>query len=221
MSTRKASPRNNEEEPFEAGWTGKVVCDGDDHEKTPFEKGFDGKDLEGSPMKNTDELMQELREDIDRRMQASQEHEQEKSVRAQAVADAEASMAAAIAANDENSHHEAEGALTFAKARLAALEEVSAWWTPEEAAALIQTMFDACRCECRESINEAHALLCAAAEKLQEVNRLAAVGAEYQARIVKHVPLTHSWGFGQENTTLHDIRNVVRALQNKYNLRPE
>ena len=39
------NPRNNEEDLFEAGWTGKVVCDGDDHEKTPFEKGFDGKDL--------------------------------------------------------------------------------------------------------------------------------------------------------------------------------
>lgn len=172
-------------------------------------------------MKNTDELMQELREDIDRRMQVSQELEQKKSARAQAAADAEASMAAAIAANDEKAHHEAEGALTFAKARLAALEEVSPWWTPEEAAALIQTMFDECRCECRESINEAHTLLCAAAEKLQEVNRLAAVGVEYQARIVKHVPLTHSWGFGQENATLHDIQNVARVLQNKYNLRPE
>lgn len=172
-------------------------------------------------MKNTDELMQELREDIERRMQASQEHEQEKAARAQAVADAEANMAAAIAANDEKSHHEAEGALTFAKARLAALAEENPWWTPEEAAALIQTMFDACRCECRESINEAHALLCAAAEKLQEVNRLAAVGVEYQARIVKHVPLNHSWGFGGERATLNDIQNVVRALQNKYNLRPE
>lgn len=172
-------------------------------------------------MKNTDELMQELREDIDRRMQANQEHEQEKSSRAQAVADAEANMAAAIAANDEKAHHEAEAALAFAKARLAALEEVSPWWAPEAAAALIQAMYDACRCECRESINEAYALLCAAAEKLQEVNRLAAIGVEYQARIVKHVPLTHSWGFGQENATLHDIQNVARALQNKYNLRPE
>ena len=172
-------------------------------------------------MKNTDELMKDLREDIDRRMQAIHAHEQEKAAMAQAVTAAEAGMAAAIAANDGKAHHEAEGALTFAKAKLAALEEVSAWWTPEEAAALIQTMFDACRCECRESINEAHALLCAAAEKLQEVNRLAAVGVEYQARIVKHVPLTHSWGFGQENATLHDIQNVVRALQNKYNLRPE
>lgn len=172
-------------------------------------------------MKNTDELMQELREDIDRRMQVSQELEQKKSDRAQAVADAEANMAAAIAANDEKAHHEAEGALTFAKARLAAFEEVSAWWTPEEAAALIQTMYDECGCECRESINEAIALLCAAAEKLQEVNRLAAVGMAYQSRIVKHVPLNHSWGFGGERATLHDIQDVVRALQNKYNLRPE
>lgn len=172
-------------------------------------------------MTNTENLMQELREDIDRRMQAIQECEQEKSARAQAVADAEANMADAIAANDEKAHHEAEGALTFAKARLAALEEVSVWWTPEEAAALIQTMYDECGCECRELINEAHALLRTAAEKLQEANRLAAVGGAYQARIVKHVPLTHSWGFGQENATLHDIQNAARVLQNKYNLRPE
>lgn len=169
-------------------------------------------------MKNTDELMQELREDIDRRMQAIHEHEQEKAVRAQAVADAEANMAAAIAANDEKAHHEAEGALTFAKARLAALEEVSPWWTPEEAAALVKNMYESCTYERKEQITEAHALLCAAAEKLQEVNRLGAVGVAYQARIVKHVPLSHTWGFGGENAPLQDLQGVIRRLQNRYSL---
>ena len=172
-------------------------------------------------MTNTENLMQELREDIAQRMQAVQAHEQGKAAMAQAVADAEANMAAAFAANDEKSHHEAEGALTFAKARLAALEEVTPWWTPEEAAALVEKMYQACTYERKEQITEAISLLCAAEERLQEVNRLAAVGMAYQSRIVKHVPLNHSWGFGGERATLHDIQNVARELQNKYNLRPE
>lgn len=171
-------------------------------------------------MKNTDELMKTLREDISQRMQAIQAHEQKKAAMVQAVTDAEAGMLAAVAANDEKAHHEAEGALTFAKARLAALENVNPWWTPEEAAALIQTMYDECSYECKEQINEAHALLCAAVEKLQEANRLEAVGAQYQASIKKHIPLTHSWGFGQESATLQDIQSVTRRLQNKYGMRP-
>lgn len=169
-------------------------------------------------MKNTDELMQELREDIDRRMQAIQEHEQEKAVRAQAVADAEANMAAAIAANDEKAHHEAEGALTFAKARLAAFEEVSPWWTPEEAAALVEKMYEACAYERKEQITEAHSLLCAAEERLREACRLAGIGEQYQIRVRKHVPLTHTWGFGGENAPLQDLQGVIRRLQNRYSL---
>lgn len=169
-------------------------------------------------MKNTDTLMQELREDIAQRMKTLHAREQEMAARAQAAAEAEAKMAAAVAANDEKAHHEAEGALSFAKSRIASLEGVDPWWTPEEAGALIQSMFDTTSHERKILLEEVNSLVSAAVERLQEVNRLSNVGELYQASITKHVPLSHSWGFGRATEAMQALQSMLTALRNRHGL---
>ncbi len=171
-------------------------------------------------MKNTDNMMASLREDIDQRETLVRDHEQEVERRKQAVAEAESKMAAAIAANDEKAHHEAEGEISFCKARLAATAAVNPWWTPEEASELVKTMFEECHYERREVLLEAQRMLYAAMDRLREANRLAAVGDQYQRRVTARVPLSHSWGFGRELAEEQALKRLIATLENRHGMQP-
>lgn len=106
-------------------------------------------------MKTVKEMLADVRADRDRRQQLEQEQEQKRLDIQKAVSMAEQEMKEALIRQDQEAYHAAEGRLSYEKAALEAFSKVDAWWTEEEANALIEAAFNACCAEVREKYKEA------------------------------------------------------------------
>lgn len=106
-------------------------------------------------MKTVKEMLADVRADRDRRQQLEQEQEQKRLDIQKAVSLAEQEMKEALIRQDQEAYHAAEGRLSYEKAALEAFSKVDAWWTEEEANAIIEAAFNACCAEVREKYKEA------------------------------------------------------------------
>lgn len=105
-------------------------------------------------MKTIDEMLVEVQADRDRRQQLEQEQEQKRRDYQEAVTLAEKEMHDALARQDQEAYHAAEGRLSYAREVLRAFEATSPWWTPEEAAEILANVFKAYTRENREKYAE-------------------------------------------------------------------
>lgn len=130
-------------------------------------------------MQTVKEMLADVRADRDRRQQLEQEQEQKKLDIKKAASLAEQEMKEALIRQDQEAYHAAEVRVSYEKAALEAFSKVDAWWTEEEANALIEAAFNACHAEVTEKYKEAFAAMMqmeaaiSAAEAIEGVSRLA------------------------------------------------
>lgn len=123
-------------------------------------------------MKTVNEMLADVRADQAQRQQLEQEQEKKKLDCQQAVALAEKEMQDALARQDQEAYHAAEGRLSYAREVLRTFEATSPWWTSEEGTEILANVFKAYRQENREIYAEVLNLIYKINDLLGEANRI-------------------------------------------------
>ena len=89
-------------------------------------------------MKTVKEMLTDVRADQAQRQQLEQEQEKKKLDCQQAVALAEKELQDALARQDQEAYHAAEGRLSYAREVLHTFEAADPWWTQEEAQEIVK-----------------------------------------------------------------------------------
>lgn len=134
-------------------------------------------------MKTIDEMLVEVQADRDRRQQLEQEQEQKRRDYQEAVTLAEKEMQDALARQDQEAYHAAEGRLSYAREALRAFEATSPWWTPEEGAEILANVQKAYQKEYREKCTEVLDLIYKINDLLGEARRIAYHAARTDATV--------------------------------------
>lgn len=134
-------------------------------------------------MKTIDEMLVEVQADHDRRQQLEQEQEQKRRDYQDAVTLAEKEMQDALARQDQEAYHAAEGRLSYAREVLRTFEATSPWWTPEEGAKILANVSKAYQQETREKYAEVLDLIHKINDLLGEVQRIAHRSARIDATV--------------------------------------
>lgn len=134
-------------------------------------------------MKTIDEMLVEIQADRDCRQQLEQEQEQKRRDYQEAVTLAEKEMQDALARQDQEAYHAAEGRLSYAREVLRAFEATSPWWTPEEGAEILANVFKAYQQENRGKYAEVLDLIHKINDLLCEAQRIAHRAARIDATI--------------------------------------
>lgn len=164
-------------------------------------------------MKTVAEMYADLKADVERRQQLEQEQQQKKLECQQSVALAEKEMQEALARQDQEAYHAAEGKLSYAREVLRTFEAADVWWTPEEAQALISAAFDAYCKESREKYKEAFALLLQVDVLLADIHQLGRIGYTCKTTVTGKTKINRDYGFSLTRKTLpKDFANEVAQM---------
>ena len=110
-------------------------------------------------MKTVKEMLTDVRADQAQRQQLEQEQEKKKLDCQQAVALAEKELQDALARQDQEAYHAAEGRLSYAREVLHTFEAADPWWTQEEAQEIVSAAYNAYVNETREKYKKVFELL--------------------------------------------------------------
>lgn len=165
-------------------------------------------------MKTVKEMLTDVRADQAQRQQFEQEQEKKKLDCQQAVALAEKEMQDALARQDQEAYHAAEGRLSYAKSMLNAFTAADVWWTEEEANEIIEAAFHAYVAETKEKYKEAFELMMQMESAIIAAEAIGLDGNILKNIIRKHRKSNRNWSFSQSRqhvpkTFANDIAHMA------------
>lgn len=146
-------------------------------------------------MKTVKEMLEDVRADHAHRQQLEQEQQQKKIECQQAISLAEKEMQEAMARQDQEAYHAAEGRLSYAKSMLNAFTVADVWWTEEEANAIIEAAFHAYIAEVRGKYKEAFASMMQMETAIRDAETIGFDGFTLNNIIRKHRKSNRGWTF--------------------------
>ncbi len=156
-------------------------------------------------MKTVKEMLADVRADQAQRQQLEQDNQRKKIECQQAMALAEKEMQEALARQDQEAYHAAEGRLSYAKAALDAFVEADVWWTEEEANAIIEAAFHAYVAEVKEKYKEAFNLMMQMEAAIRAAEAIGLDGSSLNRIIRKRRESNRNWSF---STSVHHVPNT-------------
>lgn len=160
-------------------------------------------------MKTVKEMLDDVRADQAQRQQLEQEQEQKKRDYQEAVALAEKEMQEALARQDQEAYHAAEGRLSYAREVLRTYEAANPWWTPKEAREIVTAAFNAYAIESKEKYQRVFDLLNEANTVLADIYRAGRNGSAIE-NIINAKANTHF-----SNGYMVSIQSVPEDFFNK------
>ena len=146
-------------------------------------------------MKKIEEMLADVRADQAQRQKLEQEQEQKKRDLQEAVNLAEKELQEALARQDQEAYHAAEGRLSYAREVLRTFEAANPWWTQEEATKIVAEAYKAYLNESKEKYKEVFDLLGQLDALLTEIQHIGHGGHTIDHIITQHTKINHRYSF--------------------------
>ena len=155
-------------------------------------------------MKKIEEMLADVRADQAQRQKLEQEQEQKKRDLQEAVNLAEKELQEALARQDQEAYHAAEGRLSYSREVLRTFEAANPWWTQEEAQEIVEAAWRAYLNESREKYKEVFDLLVQIDALLSDIQSIGKKGHSIDRIITTQTKIKRSYAFAITREKLPD-----------------